>query len=203
VSKVPADGPGPLYHVIETFVRDEYQKLDQDRLVPWSFFHANGVTTKDFYGHIISYSGPLAFGGSARDVFWQLPQPFLRDIAVRTIDETVRRGEGKCDLHQALAQTEGLLIACSQKTFRRMSKIDRQLRGNGHPKSVAERDTSGDVAAMEASIKELVAGQVRLIKRPTPWLRDPANIKWLVGLVVTLAIALIGAVTKILADKGG
>jgi hypothetical protein len=189
-------GPSPLYPVMEKFVKDEADKLDRDHLTPWAFFKTGTtLTVTDFHKRPIAIGGKyLEFSGSIRDVFWQFGDPFLEDIAIRSIDEVVRRGKGQCDLRQPILETQGMLISYTRKTYSRMANIDRALRGNGNPKSVPLRDTSRETKEMEARIEALVHGQLRLIPPPpsrwvrgNQWFKDHPLAGWIVATIIALA----------------
>jgi len=192
------EGPSPLYPMMEKFVRDEWEKLDRDRLTKWAFFNVdNAQPIPDFHNRPISMGrGTLVFEGQIRDIFWKFADPFLEDIAVRTLDEVVKRGQGKCDLRQPIRETEGLLISYSRKAYARMADIDRRLRGKGYPQSVPLRETKRESGEMESYIARLADAHMRLLEKPKRWWQDETVWKrfgWVAGILGAL-----GAVAKLL-----
>jgi hypothetical protein len=159
-------GANPFYPVIQKIVADEITRLDQQQLTPWAFFHSgHPVRYKDIHGVEKAIGPNLAFDGSARIVFWNgYVQPFLEALAVRAIEETVRRcKENKYPRRIPLEQTAGLLQSYNHKTFARMVSIDRRLRGNGDPSSVPPYNAVNEIREMDAFVERHIAGELKLL----------------------------------------
>jgi hypothetical protein len=193
----PPDGPSPLYPAMEKFVREETEKLDREFLTPWAFFNTDTpLEVKDFHNCTIRVGATnLEFSGSIRDVYWGSIAPFLEDIAVRAIDETVRRGSGRPDLAKSLNETRGMLISYSRKTLTRMADIDRRLRGKGFPKTVELQSTTCHEREIEGRINVLVDAQVRLIPPTKRWWQDELLLKW-----VALGVTLLGILVTVIVN---
>src|SRR5262245_47283218 len=103
--------PSPLLGLIKKFVEDEWTKLDRQQITPWAFIAAGpSFQVTDFYGHSISYQGTL-FEGSAEQVFWgRYIEPFLQDLVIRTIEETLRLASARQqNPRETLREAGGLL----------------------------------------------------------------------------------------------
>ena len=164
----PADqgGENPFYPVIQRIVADEIARIDQQQITPWAFFYSgHPVRYKDIYGTERAIGPNLAFDGSACIVFWNgYVQPFLEALAVRAIEETVRRcKEEKYPRRIPLEQTAGLLQSYNHKTFARMVSIDRQLRGKGDPSSVTPYNAANEIREMDAFVERHIAGELKLL----------------------------------------
>lgn len=186
----------PLYPIIEKIVDDAWVKLDREQITPWAFMNAGPkFAVSDFYGKTISYQGIL-FEGSPRQVFWsRYIEPFLEDLAVKVVAETLRlTTEKKQDPRLCLPEAAGLLKSVARRAFERMADIDRRLRGRGFPQNVPLRSIASELGAVEAFIDRRVASELAMF-RPKFWLNEFYNehpflfwlIALLVGAVVTFA----------------
>jgi len=160
-------GASPFYPIIEKMVVDEITRLDKQQITPWAFFNSgHPVRYKDFYGAEKTVGGAILFDGSVRIVFWNgYVQPFLEALAVKAIEETVRRcKENDYPRRIPLEQTAGLLKGYNRKTFARMVDIDRRLRGKGYPDSVQPYKAAGEINLMDAFVERHIAGELKLIQ---------------------------------------
>lgn len=197
-------GPSPLLPVLEKFIRDEWIVLERKQLTPWAFFNSGDkMTVQDFYGRQIGYSG-VKFEGSPRLVFWsRYIEPFLEDLAFRSIDLALRlSAEKKIDVRAPLLETQGLLNSYVRKAYERMADIDRRLRGGGFPQSVPPRDTTNEQETMRQFIEARISGELRAVQ-PSPAPRWKAVNLWfkehpLFGFLVGTAIAILGLLSKFL-----
>jgi hypothetical protein len=71
-------GPTPIFSIVEKFVNDEYQRVENAQITPWAFFNGNGLRVNDFSGKPIAYSGTRC-SGSPVQAFWNgYIEPFWR-----------------------------------------------------------------------------------------------------------------------------
>jgi len=120
-----------LNHVINKFINDEWEKLNRNQIIPWSFLTSKGgLSCKDFYGREIHYGG-VKFEGSPREVFWNgYIEPFLEDITYRAIDFTINICKDKEEkIQEPLLETDRQLKSLVRKTYASMADVDRRLRG--------------------------------------------------------------------------
>jgi hypothetical protein len=160
--------PSPLFGLINKFVEDEWVKLDRQQITPWAFITAGPpFRVTDFYGHSISYQGIL-FEGSPEHVFWgRYIEPFLEDLVIRTMEETLRLASARRqDARQAMQEAGGLLKSVVRRAFSRMADIDRRLRGRGYPQSVSIRNVEGNVGMMERFVDERVRSELKMLHEP-------------------------------------
>jgi hypothetical protein len=198
-----ADGPSPLWPIMQKFVKDECEKLDRTQVTPWAFLKAGPpMRVRDFYGREICYQG-VGFEGSPRVVFWsRYIEPFLEDIAFRAVDLALRLSrEKEIDPQKSLVETQGLLNSYTRKIFDRMAEIDRRLRGTGHVTNVALRSIDREQKAMEQFISARISSELMVAQAPrsrwkvmNEWFKDHPLVGW--SITVTLAIA--GLLSKLL-----
>lgn len=152
---------------------------------------------KDFYGREISYQ-VIEFEGSPRDVFWgRYIEPFLEDIVDRSVNETLRLAKERSqNATEALSEVQNLLLSLAQNTYRRMSEVDRLLRGRGNPESVPNRDSSSELNATERFIEQRINTEKAMYK-PKLWINEFYNehtfLFWLLALVLGGVISVIVA----------
>ena len=117
--------PTPIYPIVEKFVNDEYKRLENAQITPWAFFNSSGVRLNDFYGKPIAIGPGIRFYGSSEVVFWSgYIEPFLKDIAFRAIDQSMKAAaERRIPLHQPLLEVQGQLHSLCRRTFGRMADI--------------------------------------------------------------------------------
>lgn len=160
----------PLFGLINKFVGDEWVKLERQQITPWAFMTAGPpFRVTDFYGRTIAYQGVL-FEGSPREVFWsRYIEPFLEDLVIRTIEETLRLASARRqNPRQALQESGSLLKSVTRRAFARMADIDRRLRGRGYPQNVPIRNVEGNVAMVERFIEERVQSELVMLNEPPP-----------------------------------
>jgi hypothetical protein len=185
-------GPTPIYPIVEKFVNDEYQRLENAQITPWAFFNGNGLRVNDFYGKPIAYSG-IRFSGSPVLVFWsRYIEPFLEDVAYRAIDLTMKAAaDRKIPMGQPLIEVQGQLHSLCRRAFDRMANIDQRLRGDGFPAKVQLRNTDKELARMHQFIDKRINAELGAITLPVPpatwkqfnqWFKDHPSVPWLVGL---------------------
>jgi len=126
------------------------ETLKRDKLTPWLWFNSRGVKVIHFDGATISMSG-TPYGQSQALAFFSFIEPFLQDAIVKTLDETLEtcRARGLKPEEPYIRETamllDGYLI---DPIYRYMADIDRRIRGNGNPKSVARKDVTDEIAEM-------------------------------------------------------
>ncbi|HEX4240944.1 MAG TPA: hypothetical protein VHZ53_06000 [Steroidobacteraceae bacterium] len=196
-------GPSPVYPIIETFVRDEFARLDAAQITPWAFFHAGQFRVGNFRGEPISYSG-IRFYGSPVHVFWNgYIEPFLEDISYRAIDLSMRAAADRnVPLRQPLLEAQGQLHSLCCRTFERMATIDQRLRSHGSLDVVPLRRTENELARMRQFIDKRIDAELRAIKTPgrmqrlNHWFRDnPALVKGMSAMIAA-ALAIITLILK-------
>jgi len=188
--------PSAAFPELQNFVRDEYRRIEQDHVIPWNFFNAGPpMHVVDFYGKQISYAG-LEFSGSPRDIFWgNFIEPFLQDLVVRTAAQAVKFGdEREIDREDVLEDTKILMDGIIHAAYNRMQDIDRRLRGGGYPLSVDPVDISEKRAHMERFVVEILNGwraKPSWLVRASKSFERHQIIYWMIGLVVTVVLALL------------
>jgi len=157
-------GPSPICPIVEQFVNDEYQRLENAQITPWAFFNGNGLRVNDFYGKPIAYSG-IRFSGSPVLVFWNgYIEPFLKDISFRAIDLSMRvAADRKIPLRQPLLEVQGQLYSLCRRAFDRMANIDQRLRKAGVLDQVPLRRTEKELARMLQFIDKRIDAELRAI----------------------------------------
>jgi hypothetical protein len=189
----------PAYRFIKERVELEFQKLEKEKVTPWTFFlSGKPLRLTDFYGKEIKYSG-IEFEGSPRTVFWKgFIQPFLQDIASRSFSESrnfclTHRLEPK----QPMEETASLLNASIKAVYLRMSDIDQRLRGKGYPNSVSKYEPEAEIALSEAFVEERLSAELALApkKRETlnTFYEEQKFWFWFIGIV----IAIVGVLLEI------
>ncbi len=158
-----------LYPITRKFIEDEWVKLKQKQITPWSFLTSGKIfSCKYFNGKEITYQGGT-FEGSPRYVFWErYIEPFLEDISVRVINETVKLCHDKDqELEPALRETAALLNLLIKNTYNSMVDVDQRLRGKGTPENVEKRNVSMEISAMEDFVESLIKAELAMWKRPS------------------------------------
>ena len=147
MKNTPSGIPEILYEIEKAF-----DKLDRDNITPWAFFYtAHGARFKDFDGNPKEMGGGhLVFDGSVQKYYWELNvQPFIKDIIVRAFKMALAYGDGwGCDAGPAVEQVRLALEKGVRRTFMRMRKIDRGLRGRGYPERVEPHDIAIEMEPM-------------------------------------------------------
>jgi len=183
----------PLYPIIEKTVDDAWIKLEREQITPWAFLTAGPkFQVTDFYGQKISYEG-ISFEGTPRQIFWgRYIEPFLEDLVDRVISETLRvAAEKKQDARLCLPEAAGLLKSVAQRAYSRMADIDRRLRGNGYPTSVALRDTVRELRAVEDFIDRRITAELAMIRprlKIDDFYNDHPFLFWFIALLVGAAV---------------
>jgi hypothetical protein len=139
----------PLYPIIRAYV-EEHARVISEKLMAWRMFSANWrLDVTDFYGKRISYDGAM-YEGTPEVVFWDgFIEPFLRNAVEATLKDVLSEcGERSLDPARYLDEACVLLEALVEKTYTKMSDIDRHLRGHGFPKSVQPRTVSHKIQTM-------------------------------------------------------
>ena len=184
----------PLSALLEKQVEDLWHRLDHEKITPWAFMTAGQLfRVTDFYGRQISYQG-IAFEGSPRQVFWsRYIEPFLEEAADKVVKETLSLAtEKKQDARVALAEASGLIKSLVRRAFHRMANIDRRLRGNGYPESVAIRSVESNIAQLDVFIDRRVSAELAMLQpksRVNDFYNDHPFLFWLVGLVIAAAVS--------------
>lgn len=195
-------GLTPIYPIVEKFVNDEYQRLENAQITPWAFFNGNGVRVTDFYGKPIAISG-VKFSGSTELVFWsRYIEPFLEDISFKAIELAMKVAEErKIPLRQPLLEAQGQLYGLCRRAFDRMATIDQRLRSGGFPEKVQLRNTHNELARMQQFIDKRIDAELRAIPiksssrmaRVNQWQKENPFLFWL----IPLSVAIIGLLGKI------
>ena len=139
-SKIKSTGKSTAWTFIEDLAIDEYEKLNREALSPWALLRTSGglsITAPN--GMRWRYAG-LEFDGTVRDMFWRVfLDPFIKDITNRTF-ERVREFclARRIDPSLPIEETDRVLRHLVHRAFRRMTEIDRKLRGKGFPNSVTK-----------------------------------------------------------------
>lgn len=121
---------------------DEFSRMQNEWFFKWHHIGGNRTIEIDgFDGRSICYSG-LQFDGSARDVYWDTIQRYIRkkistlfdelEIEIKDYEPSVRRN--------ALTEVSSLITGFSNRIRKIAIDKDRILRGNGHsfPQSTTE-----------------------------------------------------------------
>jgi len=171
----------PLWPTMDLFIRNECERIEREKITPWAFFGSGTqMRVTDFYGRQIAYQG-LAWGGSARLVFWtRYFEPFWEDVTDRSIKEVFKLcEERKVDARAPLRETEGLLISYDRKLFDRMAQIDQRLAGRGFPNKVPLRRTDREKQQLEQFINAHISAALSSMpppagrwKRANKWMKD-------------------------------
>lgn len=154
----------PAYSFIKERIELEFQKLEKDKVTPWAFFlSGKELRITNFFGKEIYYLG-IGFEGSPQEVFWKgFIQPFLQDITSRSFAETrefcIARG---IEMKQPTEETAILLKAGINQIYKRMSDIDRRLRGKGFPNAVPKYNPRSEIESSEAFVLERMAAELAL-----------------------------------------
>lgn len=129
---------------------EEFKRLIIKQVDPWIFYNSKGVRVEKFDGKYISHSG-CKFGQTSRLVFWNgYIEPYIEDVVKKKIEETIELAKGKnVPISAVLGSTKANLSGGIDTVYRNMQKVDRQLRGNGDPKSVPKRDISHKIKEMD------------------------------------------------------
>ena len=183
----------PLYPIIAKFIEDEWVELERNQITPWAFLTAGPpFHCKDFYGKEIAYQG-ISFEGSPRNVFWgRYIEPFLEDIAERTIQETIRLAiEKGLNAIEPLNEVSGLLKSVASRAYDRMAVIDQRLLGKGFPENEPRREVDAEFASMEDFINQRITAELAMTKRKY-WNNGFFNNQWVVGIGTGLILLLLG-----------
>jgi len=166
----------PFYVIFGQLVENEWENLKRKQLTPWNFIGAGGqFRISDFYGKIINFGGPIAYGGSVREVFWSgYVEPFLKDIVNRMIEESVRIADAKRqEIKPALDEMAGFLKLLTRQAYQYMADIDQRLRGAGRPNSVPKEDVSLRIEQIGRFVDDRVNAEIEFRQA----LPDPIQIQ--------------------------
>ena len=107
----------------------------------------------DYYGKEINYKG-IKYEGSPREAFWSnFTEPFLENGIIDILNQTYRECQDR-SLYpdEYLREAVELLKALNRKVFKKMSRIDQVLRGDGYPNSVKPQDVTKKVNKIDQFI---------------------------------------------------
>ena len=156
-----------LFPLLQKFSRDEWVKLDRNKITPWAFFNSGWpFEITDFYGRTIASQG-FEFSGSIRDLFWhRYIEPFLEEIVDRGFNETLRLARDRSQLRrEPFEEMGGQLISLSGLAFRRMADIDQRLRGKGKPKSVLLYDPDRELSEVSRFIQRRMRAEIEMLPK--------------------------------------
>lgn len=173
-----------IYQITKNMIEDEYEKLRQDKITPWSFLQSgHSFKCIDFYGKEINYSG-VKFEGTPELVFWDgFIEPFLKDIIFRAINNTIQLCRDK-KLYSAtpIRETGELLKVFVRKVYNDMADVDRRLRGAGFPQNIEKKDVSVKIKPFLSLIDERVDSELTVRKWLNEFYNNNPGLIWLIGL---------------------
>lgn len=155
-----------IYPIIFKFINDEWERLNRNQIIPWSFLTTgSGLSCKDYYGNEIIYAG-IKFEGSPRNVFWnRYIEPFLEEISYKAIDLTINICKEKEEkIREPLLETGVQLKSLVRKAYASMADVDRRLSGRGYPQNVAKKDIDTEIAAMDKFIDARIQSEISMSK---------------------------------------
>lgn len=192
----------PLYPTFQKRINDSFEQLIKKQVTPWAFLNSGKpmkVTTHD--NRQISYEGG-GFEGSPEQVFWsRYIEPFMEDISISEIDTATKMAaERNVNAVLLLPEIEGLLLAGVGKTFSEMAKTDQRLRGKGFPEKIPLRPIENEIQQMKKFIEVRIQSELKMWKPKSKleaWYERNKFVIWLVGIVVTIVVALAGLYAKV------
>lgn len=183
----------PLLPHLEKFVSDEWQKIEREKIAPWTLMPIMmPFSVRDFHGRVISYEG-IDFDGSPRHRFWgSYIEPFLEDLVGRCLEETKRFSESR---HQsprvALRAVAQLLKQSCRNAYRRMGEVDQRLMEYKTANATIEARILKGIETMDSFINSRVEAELKMLG---PWAevnafykRNPAIV--LLGSSIASALA--------------
>ena len=192
----------PLYPTFQKRINDSFEQLIKKQVTPWAFLNSGKpmkVTTHD--NRQISYEGG-GFEGSPEQVFWsRYIEPFMEDISISEIDTATKMAaERNVNAVLLLPEIEGLLLAGVGKTFSEMAKTDQRLRGKGFPEKIPLRPIENEIQQMKTFIEVRIQSELKMWSPKSKleaWYERNKFVIWLVGIVVTIVVALAGLYAKV------
>lgn len=192
----------PLYPTFQKRINDSFEQLIKKQVTPWAFLNSGKpmkVTTHD--NRQISYEGGR-FEGSPEQVFWsRYIEPFMEDISISEIDTATKMAaERNVNAVLLLPEIEGLLLTGVGKTFSEMAKTDQRLRGKGFPEKIPLRPIENEIQQMKNFIEVRIQSELKMWKPKSKleaWYERNKFVIWLVGIVVTIVVALAGLYAKV------
>lgn len=192
----------PLYPTFQKRINDSFEHLIKKQVEPWAFLNSGKpmkVTTHD--NRQISYEGG-GFEGSPEQIFWsRYIEPFMEDISISEIGTATKMAaERNVNAALLLPEIEGLLLAGVGKTFSEMAKTDQRLRGKGFPEKIPLRPIENEIQQMKNFIEVRIQSELKMWKPKSKfeaWYERNRFVIWLVGIVVTIVVALSGLYAKV------
>ena len=145
----------------------EHQIIDE-KISPWIFFRTGKMKeVTNYHGKVIKYSG-IEFTGSPRLVFWNgFIEPFLENGIAQVLNSAAQDCQDRnIDNTEFLQEAESLLTGLISKVYRRMSEIDKKLRGQGYPEKVTPVDVSDKIGKMQEFLNQYMKAILNNEKPP-------------------------------------
>lgn len=123
----------PCYDKLHRHISKQFEKLENEHLVQWSFFKVRGINDVFSTGQKIHYSG-VGYDGSPHQTFWSqkyIPS-YIEDILDSSIEEWRKCfKEFGIFPNKSLQELEELFLPKVAEIYQKMAKIDSTLRGSG------------------------------------------------------------------------
>lgn len=181
----------PLYPTFRKRVDDAIEQLIKQQVTPWSFMTAGPpFRIKSFDGRQIAYQG-IKFEGSPREVFWsRYIEPFLEQLCISEIEAAVLMAREKgVDARLLLPELQELLSSGFRKVYERMADVDRRLRGEGFPNSVALASVDPEIQRMDKFLEERILAEIKMWKpksRLESWYQQNRFLVWAIGTILSI-----------------
>lgn len=120
----------------------------------------------------------------------------MEDISISEINAATKMASEKhISATLLLPEVESLLLAGVRKTFSEMAKTDQRLRGKGFPEKIPLRPIENEFQKVKSFIEVRIQSELKMWRPKSKlevWFERNTSVKWIVGIVVAIVLALIG-----------